>query len=726
MSQAVRQGSVYFGRFFWIGLVLCALIAGTLAGLGALGWLPFSKGTNNFAILPTEPELPDIEMLPQNPGYLGIDSCAPCHKDRVNKFKKTNHANAIRVPDPALMPTGFESGKNTLVSQPGLEFEMKREGNDFFSVSKMEGQGGKPPIVDSKKIDFVYGWGRLDEVNFSWVKDRLVELPVAWLFPQETWGITSAFRFGDTGGFAREATSNCLECHTTWFAYYPGTSNRYKPDSFLLGVTCERCHGPGKEHVEHHKSHPDDTTGSNIIAPATLPRERQLDICSQCHSNAIREIGPPFTYRPGKPLDQTFRPIHTKYPEDDHVANQIKGLRQSKCFQKDESLTCSTCHNPHKPHEPGEKDAGSKSCAKCHKPADCREQSKIPAPVRMDCVGCHLPPRVWMNVNFHTSTDRFVPPIRRYDHRIAIHPESTKDVLFHYYKTLNDPESKARASALRDQLVDYWTKETTSRRENFRIMAAIGSIREVLRIDPQSEPAKKTLGSLIGAEDNFNARFSEANQKLGEGKSREAVDLFAGLLRERPTFAMLEGKLGLALAMDGQKQTALEHLRKVGEIDPDEPYGHAMMGWLDFLAGRSPEAIAHLKKADEIMPYMAKTNFHLGLAFLQKGEAANAAKALELSLEVDPGQSPARQALSQAMTALGQHKQALIQARIAAKLTKDSNPEVLVTLADAYQKMGDKRRFEETCRRGLELARQINNVDLAVDFRQRLGEFRKK
>ena len=726
MSQPVRQGSGNFRRFIWIVLVLCTLVVGALAGLGTLGWFPYSKTLNNFAILPPEPELPDIENLPQNPGYLGIDSCKPCHEDRVRKFKQTNHANAIRVPETALMPEGFEPGKNTIRSQPGLEFEMKKEGNEFFSVANFEGQGKKTAIVDSKKIDFVYGWGRLDEVNFSWDKDRLLELPVAWLFPQETWGITSAFRFGDSGAFAREATSNCLECHTTWFAYYPGTNNRYKPDSFLLGVTCERCHGPGTDHVTHHKNHPEETLGAKIIAPATLPRERQLDICSQCHSNAIREIGPPFTYRPGQPLDQTFKPIHTKYPEDDHVANQIKGLRQSKCFQKDESLTCATCHNPHKPHEPGEKDAGAKSCAKCHKPADCREQPKIPEAVRADCVGCHLPPRIWMNVNFHTSKDRFVPPIRRYDHRIAIHPESTKDVLLSHYKSLKDEKSQLEAANLREQLVHYWTRETKSRRENFRVMAAIGSIREVLRIDPQSVTAKKTLDELIRAEDDFTSRFSEANQKIAEGKTRESVEMFSQLLKERPTFAMLEGKLGLALAMNGQKQTALEHLKRVSEIDPDEPYGHALMGWLAFLAGRPDEAINHLKKSDEIMPYMAKTNFQLGLALMQKGEPANAAKALELSLEVDPTQPSARHALSQALTALGKHDEALIQARIATKLSKDANPEILLTLADAYAKSGDNLRFQATCRKGLEIARKINNVDLSVDFRQRLGEFKTK
>ena len=718
MAENVNSGGLW-GRWVWIVLVLFIVMSSF-----GFGWFLYQRVFPQPVVLLSEAELPDIENLPTNPGYLGIEACAPCHEKRVREFRLTNHANAIRVPDPKLMPPGFSPPSNRITCQPGLDFEMKREGNEFFSMALLSGREGKPPKLETNKIDFVYGWGRLDEVNFSWDQDRLLELPMAWLFPQETWGISSAFRVGDVQRFSREATANCLECHTTWFAYYPGSGNRYKPDSFLLGVTCERCHGPGKEHVAHHQAQPNDLKGAKIVAPADLPRERQLEICAQCHSNAIRQIGPPFSYRPGQPLDQVFRPIHTKFTEDDHVANQIKGLRQSKCFQKEESLTCSTCHNPHKPHGPEQADAGAKSCAKCHKTTDCREQAKLPEAVRGDCVGCHLPPRVWMNVNFHTNNDRFLPPIRRFDHRIAIHPESTKAVLFQHFQSLKDPVSIAETAKLKTQLVNYWTLETESRRENHRILAAIGSIREVLRVAPNSPQAKKTLETLIATEDAFNAKFSDANQKLGQNKSQQAVALFGELLKERPEFAMLEGKLGLALAMAGNNQAAFDHLKKVGLLDQDEPYGHAMMGWLDFLGGRFPEAVKHLKKADEIFPYMSKTNFHLGLALFANGQFAQAVTAFETSLEVDPLQADARQALSKAFAALGKNESSLLQARLAVKLAGDTKPDFLIILADAYAKVGDQPRFLETCRRGVEIARRMNNIELAVEFRKRLGEIR--
>src|SRR5207302_2324709 len=114
------------------------------------------------------------------------------------------------------------------------------------------------------------------------------------------------------------------------------------------GVSCERCHGPAAEHVAFHTARPDAETGAHIIKPALLSRDRQMDLCGQCHSNAAKRRGPAFSYRPGEPLEDYFRINLNQRQEEDHVANQVHYLRQSKCFQKDATLTCTTCHNPHK------------------------------------------------------------------------------------------------------------------------------------------------------------------------------------------------------------------------------------------------------------------------------------------------------------------------------------------------------------------------------------------
>src|SRR5204862_7636054 len=118
--------------------------------------------------------------------------------------------------------------------------------------------------------------------------------------------------------------------------------------------------------------------------------------------NANKPRGPMFSYRPGQPLADHFRTAHSAHREQDHVANQVKYLTQSKCFTKSE-MTCATCHDPHKPHAPPDRAAAGNSCAKCHKPAECKDQPNLPAEVRGKCVECHMPQRVWMNVHFHTQ-----------------------------------------------------------------------------------------------------------------------------------------------------------------------------------------------------------------------------------------------------------------------------------------------------------------------------------
>jgi hypothetical protein len=101
------------------------------------------------------------------------------------------------------------------------------------------------------------------------------------------------------------------------------------------------------------------------------------------------------------------------------VANQTHYLRQSKCFQKSDDLTCITCHNPHRPKSPAATAAVEDSCLKCHAPAACGEHARLPAAVRGDCTGCHMPKGIKINVHFHTEDDEYVAPILRSQHRIG-------------------------------------------------------------------------------------------------------------------------------------------------------------------------------------------------------------------------------------------------------------------------------------------------------------------
>ena len=81
-------------------------------------------------------------------------------------------------------------------------------------------------------------------------------------------------------------TVRCMECHTTWMEHATGT-NLFRRQGAIMGVTCERCHGPGAAHVEHHRAHPGEKSPSGILNPITLDRERLIE----CRDDAVSEFG---------------------------------------------------------------------------------------------------------------------------------------------------------------------------------------------------------------------------------------------------------------------------------------------------------------------------------------------------------------------------------------------------------------------------------------------------
>ena len=85
--------------------------------------------------------------------------------------------------------------------------------------------------------------------------------------------------------FARPVPPCCVECHATYFQPISSSpsENHYNKDNIVLGISCERCHGPGMEHVQNHSAKSTNSTGKKPMPPLRLSRDRQIDVCAQCH-----------------------------------------------------------------------------------------------------------------------------------------------------------------------------------------------------------------------------------------------------------------------------------------------------------------------------------------------------------------------------------------------------------------------------------------------------------
>jgi tetratricopeptide (TPR) repeat protein len=725
----VRAGILGFrGRVWCLLASLLALAASTVAC-----WqkpvqvaAPDGSATTGSALKDAAAEQ-TAQVVALNPGYLGPQACAACHARRVAEFQGTRHFLACRLPQAESMPPPFSSGSATYRTRDAaLRFEMSRGADGrFFETAVRATVRGEQRT--SANIGLVYGSaGNADEIYFTWHGDGLYELPVAWLHPFQRWG-EQPFDTHGTGDFSRTTTPRCLECHNTWFEHVVGSNNEFRRQDFILGVTCEKCHGPGREHVAFHQAHPEAGSAHAIVHPGHLPRARQMDVCGQCHSNAPKRRGPAFSYRPGAPLEDYFRTNLNPRREEDHVTDQVGYLRKSKCFQKDETLTCTTCHNPHRAAGPGTAAALQHACLKCHQPAACAEQPRLPAAVRGDCVGCHMPRFTRIQVFFHTEEDQYVPPIRPHEHRIAVYPTARQEVLLNWYRSQADASSRREAEGLTRALVAHWLAEAEQYRREYRFLAAIGAVREALRLDPAPATQAK-LKELTTIQAKLDADWFTAIHEVDESmtdKHRlpDAMRTLEEILRIKPNSARTHGKLGGVYADLGRPDLAVQHLQAVAQYDPDNDYGYVLLGWLAYSQGKYQEAIDAYRRADEIEPYNAKTNYQMGLALQSLERLPDARAAFERALKINPNYAEACYSLSAVLRRQEDFTEAFRLAKRAAALTHYQNSAMLVHLADVALDTGRYDEAEDVAAKAL-VAAQGANADFVAQVRRRVEEVR--
>ncbi|MSR57933.1 MAG: tetratricopeptide repeat protein [Planctomycetaceae bacterium] len=521
---------------------------------------------------------------------------------------------------------------------------MKSKGDEYTQTAIRTAATGEPTV--STRIDLVLGAGTADDVYLAWHDDgRMYELPIAWLWPLETWGASHFCHEWGEGDFSRTLTVRCLECHNTWIEYLPGTTNQYRRDGAILGVTCERCHGPGREHVAYHQSHPEADSAYAIVQPAGLDRERLIEVCTQCHSNAIAHRRPPFTYQPGEPLEDYFRTLTITRSEDDHVANQIEGLRQSRCFQNSENMTCVTCHDPHKTRE--QDHSPTTSCRRCHELGDCGAHDRLPVAVQVDCIGCHMPQRIKINVKFETEDDNFVPPIRRFQHRIAIDPTARDEVLLAWRRPQPDAISQAEAARLTQSLVEHWLAQASNQRGQHRYLAAIAAAREALAID-DAPATRETLRELVKIQTRLYDDWAGALHQIALNRTSAAVETLKAMLSVKPDDAEIHSKLGTLYAMAGQKRLAITHLEAVARFDPNNPSGFGVLGKIAFLNGQFEEALDWWGRAAPIDPWNAQIQFDLGQALAALNRPDEAIEHFQQAQVIDPTRVDIRSALAEA------------------------------------------------------------------------------
>ena len=392
------------------------LIAVVLTGLAAAKQTCWSQTSS------TSPAIAEVQAQTRPPKseppgkYLGDAACATCHQDKVETFHRTSHYLTSRLPEAASILGKFTPDANIMkTSNPDLFFRMEERPNGFFETAV---EGTAPFTTShSERFAFVIGSGGKGQTYLFWKGDDLFQLPVSY-WTELGWVNSPGYRDGEAN-FSRPIIPRCLECHGTYFEQRPPPPNRYNKAGFVLGITCEKCHGPGGEHAQRRVAKSASGGSSEIINPARFPRERQMDLCAWCHAGVGVPLLPAFSYVPGEALDKYLR-----VPQPDPAApldvhgSQVEMLERSRCFQQS-AMTCLTCHDVHAvQHDTSQ---FSKQCLSCHKP----ESAMFPKQghqITSDCIDCHMPLQETNQIVFDQSGKKAKPKVR--SHWIKVYAET--------------------------------------------------------------------------------------------------------------------------------------------------------------------------------------------------------------------------------------------------------------------------------------------------------------
>ncbi|QEH32857.1 Tetratricopeptide repeat protein [Aquisphaera giovannonii] len=339
---------------------------------------------------------------PEPAPFVGAGRCVECHRDIASLQMASHHARTFSPPA-AARRLPLPDRPTTDPHDPTVSHAFPRAGGEAAAETRR----GDDDVARAV-IAYALGSGARARTWIGQDDAGLYRELRLTRYRGGIWDVTTGIdpqpRPADAHNFLGKPLSadglrHCLFCHTTDFR---AARDREGPTAADPAIGCERCHGPGGNHL---RAVADAFPDPSIGRPRLASDEEVTRLCGTCHS----------------PRGQAASP-------DSATAArfQVTSMSWSRCYTESAGhLSCLTCHDPHRDAEHSAAFYEAR-CLACHStqpppsPAPASASRTRPAalpagkkpvscPVNptSDCIRCHMP-----------AVDVAVPHVKYTDHHI--------------------------------------------------------------------------------------------------------------------------------------------------------------------------------------------------------------------------------------------------------------------------------------------------------------------
>ncbi len=551
--------------------------------------------------------------------FVGSARCADCHDEIHAHYSKHPMAHTL-----AALPDPREADKPDRASfDPGgrCVYEVVRTASGWDHTEIIRGTDGAELARRTLPVHYAIGSGIRGRSYLIELGDRLLQSPISWFTSIQKFALSPGYEPDGPLGFRRNVVDGCLACHSGRAADLPGTDQRYgKPIVLEASIGCERCHGPGRQHVaareqsDPEPGKPDPT----IINPKHLSNAQQEAICYQCHLSSGLRIARygcnEWSFQPGQKLEDVltiFIQVEEGISKPSKVVSHVSQMLASRCYiESGKKLQCTTCHDAHAVPEASEKAAWYRSkCLTCHTSDACSVEEPVRRTEHPDdnCTACHMPKLTEQDVAHVAQTDHRI--IRRKGQQVAVPPWRT-EYGFTFFNNAQEglPEweiDRALGLALASKM----------RRE----------------FDPdKAQQAKKHLQrALPHVPDDYRVLGELAELDVRLGDTETAFDLLQRGLKRYPENEYLVSSMVTALYRVGMYFQALPYCDRLAKLDPTNDTIYLTKAMLLHGLDRTKEALALGEHTIKLNPRNLQARQWLVKTYLEAGRPADAQRHIE-------------------------------------------------------------------------------------------------